>query len=92
MLAFNQYFIREVYLTDPSDNKVLDLPDYNLKVNYTLIDCTKDFEFPSNFLSPVNPLIEANSVVNIDGKGKKFVAFYEEGIHKIYNFTLSELK
>ena len=91
-MAYDQYFNREVYITDPSDNKILDLPDYTLGVKYTLIDCMKDFEQTDNFLSPVNPLIEANSVVNIDGKGKHFVAFYEEGVHKIYNFTLFELK
>ena len=67
---------------------VFDLSSYTQEVKYSLVDCTKDFTPPEVFLEPVTSAIEANNVINVDGYGRHFVAFYEPGVHKTYDFTL----
>ena len=57
-------------------------------MKFTLIDCEKDLVPLDIFLEAVNVDIEANNVINVDGLGRHFVAFYEPGVHKTYNFTL----
>ena len=53
-----------------------------------MVDCERDFSPLDLFLEPVNVGILANNVINVDGLGRHFVAFYEQGVHKTYNFTL----
>ena len=65
-----------------------DLSSYTQDVKYSLVDCTKDFTPPEVFLEPVVSSIEADNVINVDGYGSRFVAFYEPGVHKTYRFTL----
>ena len=65
-----------------------DLSSYTQDVKYSLLDCTKDFTPPEVFLEPVVSPIEADNVINVDGLGKRFVALYEPGVRKTYNFTL----
>ena len=65
-----------------------DLSSYTQDVKYSLVDCTKDFTPPEVFLEPVVSPIEADNVINVDGYGRQFVAFYEPGVHKTYSFSL----
>ena len=53
-----------------------------------MINCYKDFEEPSNFLIPIEAETESNKLINVNELGKHFIGFYENGIHKTYNFTL----
>ena len=59
-----------------------------MDVKYTLVDCEKDIVPLDIFLEAVPEEIEANNVINIDELGRHFVAFYEPGVDKTYNFTL----
>ena len=74
------------------DESDADLSCYTQDVKYSLLDCTKDFTPPEVFLEPVVSPIEADNVINVDGLGKRFVALYEPGVHKTYNFTLQAIE
>ena len=58
-------------------------------MKYTLIDCTKDFEMPTHFLTPVSVSIEADGILDSEGLGQNYFSFYEEGKKKTYNLILS---
>lgn len=75
---------------DVNDDEIagVDLSEYTLDVKLTLIDCESDFAPLDIFLEAITVEIEANNVINVDGLGRHFVAFYEPGVHKTYNFTL----
>ena len=74
------------------DQADVDLSSYTQDVKYSLLDCTRDFTPPEVFLEPVISQIEADNVINFDGLGKRFVAFYEPGVHKKYNFMLQVIE
>ena len=74
------------------DETLVDLSSYTQDVKYSLLDCTKDFTPPELFLEPVVSPIEADNVINVDGLGQRFVAFYEPGVHKTYNFMLQVIE
>ena len=57
-------------------------------MKYTLIDCTKDFEVPTQFLTPVSASTEADGI--LEGSGQNYFSFYEEGLQKTYNLILSQ--
>ena len=59
-----------------------------MDVKYSLVDCEKDFVPLDIFLEAEIAEIDANNVINIDGLGRHFVAFYEPGVHKKYTFKL----
>ena len=58
-------------------------------MKYTLIDCTKDFEEPAHFLTPVSASIEADGILDSEGLGQNYFSFFEEGNKKTYNLILS---
>ena len=70
----------------------VDLSAYTLDVKYSLVNCNQDFTPPDIFLEPVTVDIEANNIINVDGLGQHFIAFYEPGLHKIYNLTLQKVE